>query len=307
MGFALSTSWNAFRYTKGLGLIQEIKSLGFKEVELSFDLTFSIFKEIEDLVKKSFIQVTSLHNFCPIPRGLEREKALPDYYSLASTDESQRKKAVLETKKTIVSAIRVKAKAVVLHCGRVDLEDQTRALINLYNRGLNGSAEFRELKEDIIRQRSAKAGPFFENALKSLEELNKYALRAGIKLGVETRFYYREIPCFEEISVILKNFKNSNIFYWHDVGHAEVMERLGLARPKAFLETYSDSLLGIHLHNIQGCLDHQAPVKGEFDFKILKPYINEETIKVIEAHYPATPEDLKESKEFLEGIFYGKE
>ncbi|MBU2035008.1 MAG: TIM barrel protein [Candidatus Omnitrophota bacterium] len=142
MGLALSSSWNAFRYSNGVPLIQEIKSLGFDEVELSFNLTSSMFKDIEDLVKKRFIQVTSLHNYCPIPTGLKRKNALPDYYSLASIDGPQRKKAVLETKKTIDSASRVKAKAVVLHCGRVEIPDPTRALIGLYNRGLTGTAEF---------------------------------------------------------------------------------------------------------------------------------------------------------------------
>jgi sugar phosphate isomerase/epimerase len=307
MGCALSTSWSAFRYSEGLGLIQEIKSLGFDKVELSFNLTLSMFEDIESLVKNSLIEVTSLHNFCPIPQGLERELALPDHYSLASRDGSQRKKAVLETKRTIDSAVRVKAKAVVLHCGRVELTERTRILIDLYNRGFKDSDEFRGLKKDMIRERGAKAGPHLDNVLKSLDELNEYAGRAGIKLGVETRFYHREIPCFEEIGLILDHFKDSSLFYWHDVGHAEVMERLGLSRQKDFLEAYSGRLLGVHLHNIVGCDDHQAPVKGEFDFKALKPYIKEDTIQVIEAHHPATPEDIKDSKKFLEGLFYGKE
>ncbi|MFH1397447.1 MAG: hypothetical protein ABIH27_02715 [Candidatus Omnitrophota bacterium] len=50
MGCALSTSRNAFRYSRGLRLIQEIKSLGLDWVESSFNLTCSMFEEIEDLV-----------------------------------------------------------------------------------------------------------------------------------------------------------------------------------------------------------------------------------------------------------------
>ncbi len=85
IGFALSNSRDAFRYSKGLRSVQEIKSLGFDEVELGYNFTSLMFEEIADFVKKSFIRVASLHNFCPISPGLEREKALPDYYSLAST------------------------------------------------------------------------------------------------------------------------------------------------------------------------------------------------------------------------------
>ncbi|MDD5348223.1 MAG: hypothetical protein PHT59_06400, partial [Candidatus Omnitrophica bacterium] len=66
------------------------------------------------------------------------------------------------------------------------------------------------------------------------------------------------------------------------------------------------ALIGVHLHNISGCSDHQPPSKGEFDFKRLLPYITKETIKVIEAHHPATADDLLQSKRMLEEVFRGK-
>lgn len=46
MGFALSISWNAFRYNDAGGLVFEIKSLGFEEIELSFNLTLPQLREI---------------------------------------------------------------------------------------------------------------------------------------------------------------------------------------------------------------------------------------------------------------------
>ncbi|MGA2774799.1 MAG: TIM barrel protein [Candidatus Omnitrophota bacterium] len=299
MDFALSTSWNAFRHKSGREMLFEIGRLGFDSVELSFNLEPVMVSEIVSLIKNSSIKVSSVHNYCPLPEAFSREKALPDCYSMSSLDEDERKCALKYTKRSIDSAVSLGAKAVVLHCGRVELKERTKVLISLYESGKKESGEFNKLRDDIIRERNVFANAYFEKTLLSLDELNSYAKEKGVLLGLETRYYYREIPSFEEIGLILKRFKGSNIFYWHDTGHAQLIENLKLGKHLDFLSSYAYLMLGIHLHDITGCRDHQAPGQGELDFKRLKPYLKQETIKVIEAHYPATPEELRKAKEFL--------
>ena len=306
MSLALSTSWNSFRYGNGADLIREIKTLGFRQVELNFSLTPAMLNDIASCVKRSEIKVSSVHNYCPIPPGLTIKDALPDCFSMSSRDETERQAAVKYTKISIDTACDLKAKAVVLHCGRVEIPDKTKDLIACYNAGMANTREFDKLKGEIVDEREAACKPYLDNALKSLDELSRYAQKKGICLGVENRYYYREIPTLGEIGIILAAFKGAGIFYWHDSGHAQLMENLGFWRHKDHLSLYADFMLGVHLHDITGTQDHQAPSQGKLDFKMLAGFIKKKTLKVMEVHHPASTQDIVKGKKFLESILNGK-
>jgi len=303
MTLAISTSWNAYRFDDGEKLLFEISRLGFKAIELSFNLDSGMIEGITDSARRLKIDIVSLHNYCPIPDGLSRKEALPDYYSLASLGKEERFLAVKYAKRSIDTASRLGAKAVVLHCGRVEIPDYTRQLINLYNQGMDNSAEFMELKEKMSRARALEAAKFLSQALISIEELNTYAKAKDVLLGIETRFYHREIPDIDEIGIILDKFKNSQVYYWHDTGHAQLMENLGFLRHRDFLERYGERLIGVHLHDILGCQDHLTPLEGKIDFTIIKPYLRQGTLKVIEAHQPATAEAIIKSRNFISQLY----
>jgi len=303
MSLGLSTAWNAFRHENGKDLIFEIKELGFKDVELSFNLTPGILRDIEELVARGDIAVSSVHNYCPIPEGLSRQDALPDCYALSSLDEKIRALAIKFTKISIDTASRLGAKAVVIHCGRVEIADRTRRLIHLLETSGNNSLAFIRARDDAIKERARDSKPFFENTLKSLEVLDEYAGRLDTRLGIETRFYYREIPSFEEIFILLEKFKGSCIHYWHDTGHAQLMENLKIARHKDYLERYAERLIGIHLHDILGGDDHRTPGKGDFNFSVLLPYLHSKVIKILETHHPATSQEIKEGAHILSQLF----
>lgn len=296
---SLSASWNSAAHSDGYSLIDEIRMAGFDTVELSFALTERVVEDVLSIKKSGAIKVSSLHNICPLPKEVAADEASPDYYSLASPDQDERGLAVAVTKNTIDWASRFEAGAVVLHAGRVQIKDGTRDLALL----AGDSDRFDNFKNYMLKDRERKKGVYLDNVIKSLEELVPYAKGRGVSLGIENRYYYREIPILEEFEEIFRRFKYWDLYYWHDVGHAEVFERLGLCRHKDLLERFSDRLLGVHLHDIIGVMeDHKAPGLGTFDFNMLKSYLKKDTLKVVEIHQPATIDEVRRGAEHLNRI-----
>lgn len=298
--YSLSTSWNASGHKSGIEIINEIREIGFDTVELGFALTEETVREILTLKNKGAISISSLHNMCPLPPEVPPEKASPDFYSLSSLDDKERNAAIKAAKNTIDYAGLFGARAVVFHVGRVEIKERIRELASLSD----DKRRFDTVKKEMVDERSSKKDPYVKKAAKSLEEIVPYAKKAGIAPAIENRYYYREIPLIEEFEEIFTRFRKGDLFYWHDVGHAEVFTRLGLARHRDFLEKFSDRLLGVHLHDIIHMIeDHRAPGMGTFDFRELKKYIRKDTIKVIEAHQPATGSEIRRSVEYLNKIF----
>lgn len=294
--YSLSTSWNSERHRNGFDVVNEIKALGFDSIELDWSLTETMVRDILSMKESGVIKISSLHNICPIPKGVDQTKASPDYYSLASGDDAERALAVAAAKSTIDYAKRFGARAVVLHTGRVKMRERMRELDSAFC----DKEKFVRLREEMIRQREDLKDGYLDNVISCLSELVSYADRAGVALAIENRFYYGEIPLIPEFAVIFEVFKRGRLYYWHDVGHAEVFNRLGLASHTDFLDKFSNRLIGIHLHDIMGAMaDHKPPGLGDFDFGILKPYIDNEIIKVIEAHEPASAEQIRQSVDYL--------
>ena len=299
MLYSLSTSWNSKPHKNGYDLIREVKAAGFDTVELNFALTETVVNDVLSLKQKGAIKVSSLHNMCPLPPEITPADASPDYYSLASSDEDERRKAVAIAENTILYAKKFGAGAIVLHAGRVQIEDRMRELASLSD----DKTRFEALRLDMISQRMANRSGYLDNLMKSLGELVPYAGKSGVSIGIENRYHYREMPLIDELEIIFKNFKPGSLYYWHDVGHAEVFERLGFCRHKELLEKFSSRLIGVHLHDILGNIsDHKAPGRGTFDFNVIKPYIRKDLIMVLEVHQPATPDEIRKGVECLDKI-----
>ena len=294
----LSTAWRSGQIKDGKKLLSQFEEVGIERLELDYRISKKTLKEMLPALKKSF-SILSIHNFFPIPDILKEGSG--DAFLLSSPDEEERKRAVKYTKKTIEIAQELRAKAVVLHLGKVEMDLETEKFFLLYGRGKISAFQGERIIHKIKRERESKKQKYLDAVLKSLSELNKFAQERGLLLGVENRFYSHEIPDFEEIGIIFEEFKGGAVRYWHDVGHAVVQENLGLLSRGKLLENYSLYLVGMHLHGVKGYEDHLAP-GGEEDYDLIKRYIKPETIKVMEPHPKVSKKELKKGLAFLESM-----
>src|SRR5438128_853040 len=116
---SFSTCWNSGRHTTGQDMLREIVDLGFENIELGHGIRLSLMEGIEKFASRGNINITSLHNFCPLP--VEVMGSSPNCYQFTSHRGSERERALKLTFQTIDFAERLGASFVVLHLGSVPM------------------------------------------------------------------------------------------------------------------------------------------------------------------------------------------
>ncbi len=297
---AISTAWNYRPGSDMRKLLLGIKETGLKALELGYKITVPELAEIIPALPELELKVSSVHNFCPLPDDHPSPRHPSNHYRLTSLDESERKLAVRWTKEAVNTAVKVGAPVVIIHAGTVEMpDDLSEKLFKMYKVSDQGWGAFSDVRQRFIKERKAMRGPYMEAVKKSLEDVLTYAQSHNIKIGLETRYYPTEIPNDEEIGELLGQFHEQGLWYWHDVGHAEANDRLGIYNHLECLQRYSNMLIGFHLHGVKILRDHNAPFEGDFDIRSVYPFIKKHHIKVIESHATATLEQIRTAVDIL--------
>jgi sugar phosphate isomerase/epimerase len=279
--YSFSTCWNSHRHTDGQAMLREIRSLGFEWAELSHGIRISLLPGIVQAVDAGEIKISSLHNFCPLPLGVNR--AAPNLYVFSSLDARERENAYKHSVKTIETAARLKAAVVVLHLGCIDMKEFTDKLLDMVQHGKKGTSKYASLCAAVMEKREKKKERHMQFASEMLDRLIPLAEEHGVKLGIENRQALEEIPLDTDFELLLREFDRPSVGYWHDCGHAQIKENLGFINHRTHLEWLAPRLLGFHVHDTAfPGHDHRAPGGGTIDFAALKPLVKPEHIKVFE-------------------------
>ena len=262
-------------------MLREIRDLGFEYAELSHGTRISLLPGIIEAVEAGEIKISSLHNFCPLPMGVNH--SAPNLYQFSSEQARERELAQRYTLKTIEFAARLKAPVVVLHVGSIDMKNYTDKLLEMAARGENKGPKYDKLCQEVNQKREDKKEPFMDRTRELLQALLPHAEARQIKLGVENRQALEELPIESDYQFLFRQLPSPNLVYWHDTGHAQIKENLGFIQHAMHLESLGDHLCGFHIHDVQfPGRDHCAPGSGSVDFAALKPMVSPQHIKVFE-------------------------
>ncbi len=280
--FAFSTCWNSDAHTNGEAMMDEIRSLGFLNVELSHGIRVSLIEGIQRAMKKEpRFRITSVHNFCPLPVGYIR--SAPNVYQFSSPSDSERQQAIRHTLHTMDFAVRMGARHVVLHLGRVSMESCTRELLGLIAKGKQDTPEYTKRAARALARRAARGEKPFLRAMECLEKLADEARNRNLILAVESRQRIEEIPSESEMEELLSFFSPQTVGYWHDTGHVQCWHHLGLADHVAWLRKFQGRLVGGHVHDtLFPDHDHQIPGDGQVPFQDLTALRRPDVLKVFE-------------------------
>ena len=91
--------------------------------------------------------------------------------------------------------------------------------------------------------------------------------------------------------------------YWHDAGHAQIKQEMGLLNHREHLEKNAPNAIGFHLHDVSADgRDHQAIGSGQIDFEMISSFWRPEHTLVIELSPRLKPEEVRASKQRVDDL-----
>jgi len=254
-------------------MLSEIKSeLGFDLIELGHGIRLSLMPGIQEMFDKGQVRFTSLHNFCPLP--VEVMMASPDCYEFSAVSSEERERAVRQTFQTIDFAERLGAPFVVLHLGEVKMRPITDQLFRMTKAGEQFSRSYVRAKLKAVQTRERLAPVYLQRVTDCLFRIIEYAEWKDIRIALESRRGYEEIPTERELRALLEEIGCAPVGYWHDFGHSQIKENLGFIDHAEWLRTIGPRAFGCH---VQDCIwpakDHEVPFTGDVDFEKLVPLL----------------------------------
>jgi len=186
------------------------------------------------------------------------------------------------------------AEVVVIHCGYVEMKKSTDRLVKLCKNGNQLSNSYEKEKHKLLENRRKNVEKQLSFLCREIDRLLPILIKTNVKLGLENLPTWEAIPTEEECLMLIREFGNEHLCYWHDIGHAQIRENLGLINHISILKNMSEVLGGMHIHDVSPPVtDHLMPPSGNINFKKLKKFVSNKVIKVLEPSSRLSANDIK--------------
>lgn len=289
-------------------MLHEIASLGFTHAELSHGIRIVLVPGILKAVEEGVIKISSAHNFCPLPAGVTQ--AAPNLFEPSQSERREHDQWLRHTKRSIDFAAQVKARVLVLHLGSVRfwLMAPGRKIHSYLQKKpdtvVATDPDYQAVLKKSCERLRGRMGPFWRQVHRSLGEISAYAQERGIALGCENREKFEELPLDDDFPELFEALgPDSPCRYWHDTGHADIKQGLGLIDQRAHLERNASRLLGFHLHDVSAAgKDHQAIGSGRIDFEMVSSFWRPEQLLTLELSPRLSTEDVVMSKNRIDAL-----
>lgn len=283
-------------------MLREIADLGFSHAELSHGIRIVLLPGIIRAVEEGVIKISSTHNFCPLPTGITQ--SAPNLFEPSVKDPREHEQWVRHTKRSLDFAAQMRSNVLVMHLGSVKFfwfnpANKLKAFPKKHPLiTVPDDKAYRAVLKKACERLRANSGPFWSQVQSSIEEVRAYAVERGVKLGFENREKFEELPLDDDFGTLIDGLNQPHTAgYWHDTGHADIKQSMGMLNHKLHLEKNISRLLGFHLHDVTADgKDHQPIGNGRIDFKMISEFWRPEHLLTLELSPRVKIEDVITSK-----------
>lgn len=289
-------------------MLKEAADLGFSHVELSHGTRITLVPGVLRAVEERVVAVSSTHNFCPLPMGVAQ--SAPNLFEPSRSEVREHDPWLRHTKRSIDFAAQVGAKVLVTHLGSVHFfwRNPGRRLRHFLRTHRGGQVRedprYQKLLAKASTKLRARMTPYWQQVHASLEEVREHALAKGVAIGCENREKFEELPRDVDFAELFDGLTAPHSCgYWHDTGHAQLKQDMGLLDHRQLLEQNADRLLGFHLHDVDADGDDHVPLGlGHINFDMVSGFWRPHHLLTLELGPRATVEQVRESRAEVERL-----
>lgn len=287
-------------------MVDEAVKLGFEYMELSHGVRLSLVPGILQAVDESRIKISSVHNFCPLPPGVMG--AAPNLYQPTAPSAAEQAMWFRHTLRTIDFAHRVHAELMVIHCGSIRYfwRDPSQLLEKMVEQvpfvERRMSPEYQKMLTKSLERMAKKQGDAYARLVENLKKLVPTARERGIRIGLENREDFNELPMDAEMTRLLNDVGEPDVFgYWHDCGHAQIKERQQITSQERLLSENGPRQWGFHLHDVHAEEeeDHFPPGSGVIDWQLIRRFMRPHHLLVLELSPRTRSAGVRQARDFI--------